>query len=65
MADEAVVLSVADVPARQVRIGQGFYINFGVYYTITEGAFRVSDLSGDIYRVGDCGVPTERPWPAA
>ena len=126
MADEAVVLSAADVPVRQVRTGQRFYIGFGVfvillsfagfapslidqsqrfappttlhrvhgatalawlllyvtqallmargrvdlhrrlgwagpmiaallvlfgYYTISEGAFRVSDLSADIYRI--------------
>jgi hypothetical protein len=126
VADEAVVLSAADVPARRVRTGQGFYIGFGVfvillsfagfapslidqsrrfepptalhlahgaaalawlllyvtqallvargrvdlhrrlgwaapmmaavlvlfgYYTISEGAFRAYDLSGDIYRV--------------
>jgi hypothetical protein len=126
MADQAVVLSAVDVPARRVQTGHGFYIGFGVfvillsfagfapslidqsrrfapptalhvahgttalawlllyvtqallvakgridlhrrfgwagpiiaallvlfgYYTITEGAFRVSDLSGDIYRI--------------
>lgn len=126
MADEAVGLIAADVPARQVRTGHRFYVGFGVfvillsfagfapslidqsrrfappatphlahgatalawlllyvtqallvakgrvdlhrrlgwagpliavllvlfgYYTITEGAFRVSDLSGDIYRI--------------
>jgi hypothetical protein len=126
MADEAVGLMAANVPARHVRTGQRFYVGFGVfvillsfagfapslidqsrrfappttlhlvhgatalawlllyvaqallvargrvdlhrrvgwaapmiavllvlfgYYTITEGAFRVSDLSGDIYRV--------------
>jgi hypothetical protein len=31
MADEAVVLRAADVPARQVRTGQGFYVGFGVF----------------------------------
>ena len=126
MDDKAVVLSVADVPVRQVRTGQGFYVGFGIFvillsvagfapslidqsrrfappttlhmihgatalawlllyviqallvargrvdlhrrlgwagpliavllvlfgsYTITEGAFRLSDLSGDIYRI--------------
>ena len=126
MADQAVVLSVADAPARRVQTGNRFYVGFGVfvivlsfagfapslidqsrrfappttlhlvhgttalawlllyvtqallvakgrvdvhrrlgwvgpmiagllvlfgYYTITEGAFRVSDLSGDIYRI--------------
>ena len=31
MADEAVVLRAADVPARQVRTGQRFYVGFGVF----------------------------------
>jgi hypothetical protein len=127
MADEAVVLIAAEVPARRARTGQGFYIGFGVfvillsfagfapslidqsrrfappttllmvhgatsfawlllyvtqallvargridlhrrlgwagpiiaallvlfgYYTTVDGAFRVSDLSGDVTRLG-------------
>jgi hypothetical protein len=31
MADEAVVLRAANVPARQVRTGQGFYAGFGIF----------------------------------
>jgi hypothetical protein len=31
MAHEAGVLTAPDVPARQVRTGQGFYIGFGIF----------------------------------
>jgi hypothetical protein len=31
MADEAVVMRATDVPARQARTGQGFYVGFGVF----------------------------------
>jgi hypothetical protein len=31
MADEAVVMRATDVPARQARTGQGFYVGFGIF----------------------------------
>lgn len=52
MANEAVVLRAADVPARQVRSGQRFYVGFGVFVVLLSFAGFAPSLIDQSRRFG-------------
>lgn len=52
MADDAVVVVAADVPARQVRTGHRFYVGFGVFVILLSFAGFAPSLIDQSRRFG-------------